>query len=160
MGGHKFESWQIFKIAKKRLDPGTLQRIYRRSTRLIDMWAANPSNCEITSRNPLDRMRMLLDALDTAGCEDYARGAIDYMAEPLGGQFAVVGRERSDRGDVDGELADLFSVGGRFAALIRSSLEDGDLDTSERIAIKNMAREIVKELNQVLDAAGMDGGVS
>ncbi len=151
------ESWQIFKQAKKKLPHGALQRIYRRSTRLVDMWAANPAHCEVTARNPLDRIRLLLDELDTAGSEDYARAAIDYMAEPLRGQFARFTIEQSDREDVDGELVDLFSAGGDFSDKVRVALEDGRLNTKERIMIKEAARKVIKELNQTLDAAGMEG---
>lgn len=152
-----FESWRIFRVAKKKLPHGTLQNIYRRSTRLVDMWAANPANCEITARNPIDRIRMLLDALDSAGCEDYARAAIDYMAEPIGGQFAPFGQVRSDKDSIDGELCDLLTSAGMLSAKLREALQDGDLDIAERITIKEAARKIVHELNQVLDAAGMRG---
>lgn len=152
-----FESWRVFKVAKKHLEPGALQRIYSKSTRLLDMWAANPNHCEITARNPLDRMRLLLDELDSAGFEDYARAAVDYLAEPLGGQFALFGHDKSDRDDVDGELADLFSTGGMFSTRLREALADGHLDTAERITLKQMARQVILELNQVLDAAGMKG---
>jgi hypothetical protein len=153
----KFESWQIFKIAKKKLPSGVLQRIFRRSTRLVDMWAANPANCEVTAKNPIDRVRDLLDELGSVGQEDHARAAIDYMAEPLGGQFAPFGYDCSDRKDVDGELADLFTAGGLLSAKIREALNNGKLDTAERIAIKGHARKVVCELNQVLDAVGMKG---
>lgn len=152
-----FESWTIFKVAKKRLPPGKLQSIYRRSTRLVDLWAANPAHCEVTARNPMDHMRMLLDALDNAGCEDHAVAGANYMLEPLEMHAVPLTSEPSDRGDVDGELADLFAAGGRLASRIRDALADGQLDTAERIAIHEMARRIVKELNQVLDAAGMKG---
>jgi hypothetical protein len=121
------------------------------------MWAANPAHCEVTARNPIDRIRELLDKLDSAGYGEFSRAAIDYMAEPLGGQFAPFPEESSDRNDVDGELADLFSAGGTLATELRQALKDGCLDTSERIAIKEGARKVIAELNQVLDAAGMTG---
>lgn len=155
----KFESWRIFKIAKKHLPSGSLQRIYRRSTRLVDMWAANPNHCEITCRNPIDRIRMLLDELDTAGCEEYARAAIDYMAEPLGGHFCSFAEVMPDKGTVDGEIADLFSAGGLFSAKLREALEDGHITSAERIMIKESARKIIKELHEVLYEAGIKGGV-
>lgn len=150
-------SWQIFRQAKKKLPRGVLHKIFGKSVRLVDMWAANPAHCEITARNPLDRLRLLIDELDNAGCEDYARAAIDYMAEPLDGQFAPFPNDKSDRNDVDGELADLFGIAGEFVNRLREALLDGHINPAERIAIKESARSMVKELNQVLDAAGLSG---
>ena len=81
------KSWQVFHVALKMLPPGQIQGIFRRSTRLVNYWAADPRYCEETRRNPLDRIRELLEALDIAGAGDYARWAIDYMAAPLDGHF-------------------------------------------------------------------------
>jgi hypothetical protein len=151
------KSWMVYKAAIKYLPSGAIQNIFRKSTRLIYMWAANPEECEVVARNGLDRMRMFLDALDTYGGGDIAREAIDYLAEPLGGHFAPFGNEVSDRQDVDGELADLFSAGGIFSAKLREALSDGTITPAERITIKEHARQVARELNQVLDAAGMKG---
>jgi hypothetical protein len=151
------QSWQIFRQAKKKLPKGVLHKIFGKSTRLLDMWAANPAHCEVTARNPLDRCRLMIDELDNAGCEDYARAAIDYLAEPLGGQFALFPNEQSDREDVDGELADLLTAAGEFSHKLRAALEDGHICSAERVAVIESARNMVREINQALDAAGMDG---
>lgn len=149
------ESWQIFFIAHKKLPTGRLQKIYRRSARLVAYWAANPRDCDVTHRNPLDRIRMMLDELNMAGYGEYARAAIDYMAEPLGGEFAEKETSVSDKGSVDGEAADLSVAGGNLINEIRCALEDDLLDTAERIRIKEAARKVIKEVEQILDAAGM-----
>jgi hypothetical protein len=142
------QSWQIFRQAKKKLAKGVLHKIFGKSTRLLDMWAANPAHCEVTARNPLDRVRLRIDELDNAGCEDYARAAIDFLAEPLGGQFAPFGTERTDRGSVDGELVDFYEVSGKFVINLRQALADGHLSSAERILIKDTARNIIKELRR------------
>lgn len=54
--------------------------------------------------------------------------------------------------DVDGDLADLFTAGGLFIVKLRQFLADGQMNIVERIAINELARKIVTELNQVLDA--------
>lgn len=149
------ESWQIFFIAHKKLPPGRLQNIYRRSSRLIAYWAANPRDCDVTHRNPIDRIRMMLDELNMAGYGEYARAAIDYMAEPLGGEFTEKETSVSDKGSVDGEAADLSVASGMLVNEIRSALEDNLLDTAERIRIKAAARKAIQEVEQLLDAAGM-----
>ena len=151
----QFESWQIFKVAIKNLPPSTLQHIYPRSTRLIYYWAADPHDTDKSERNPIDRIRDMLDALDDIGKGEYARAAIDYMAEPLGGRFVDIETSPSDKEDVDGEIADIAIALGELATRIREASIDGVFDTAERIRIKDAARTIKQEVEQLLDAAGI-----
>ena len=97
------KSWLIFHVAFKKLDKQKLWKIWRRSTKPekinddsfnvtmeeIRKWTANPDYSEEYARNPLDRMRLFLDELDNVGQGEYARAAINYMAEPLGGEFTL-----------------------------------------------------------------------
>lgn len=147
------ESWQIYHVALKKLPAGTLQRIYRRSCRLINYWAADPRYADETKLNPIDRTRELLAELDTAGYGDYARAAIDYMAAPLGGEFSASEDHKSDKGCVNGETSDCMIALGKLADEIRFALEDGELDSAERIRIKQYARILISEVGQLLDAA-------
>jgi len=148
------ESWQIYNVALKKLPAGTLHKIYRRSCRLVNYWAADPRYVEEKKRNPIDRIRLMLAELDTAGYGDYARAAIDHMAEPLGGEFSTKKAAKSDKGCVDGETADCMVALGKLADEIRYALEDDFLDSAERIRIKEYARVVIAEVLQLLDAAG------
>ena len=149
------ESWQIYHVALKKLPAGTLQRIYRRSCRLCHYWAADPRYADETKKNPLDRTRQLLAELDTAGYGDYARAAVDYVAEPLGGEFAETSAAKSDKGCVDGETSDCLIALGKLADEVRFALADEVVDSAERIRIKNYARTVIAEIAQLLDAAGV-----
>ena len=153
------ESWQVYHAARKTLPKGQLQAIYSRSASLIGLWAADPTYCEHHTRNPIDRLRSMLDAMDTAGVGDYARYAIDYMAEPLGGRFCPIDTNRSDKGTSEGEAMDALCALGRLTDTVREALADGCLDTEEIIKIKEQARTIKAEVSQLLDAAGIGGGV-
>lgn len=150
------ESWQIYHVAIKKLPAGTLQKIYRRSSRLASYWAADPRYADETKKNPIDRTRQLLAELDTAGYGDYARAAIDYMAEPLGGLFAKNTSAKSDKGNINGETADCMIAMGKLADEVRYSLKDSELTTSEHIRIKDYARKLMSEIEQLLDAAGVE----
>ncbi len=149
------ESWQIYHMANKKLPPGRLQNIYRRSARLVAYWAANPRDCDVTHRNPIDRIKMMLEELAAVGFEEYAKAAIDYMCEPMGGEFASKNPAKSDKGTVDGEAADLSVAVGGLIGEIREALENGSVDTAERIRIKDAARKAIVEIEQLLDAAGI-----
>ena len=180
-----FESWQVFNVANKNLVRAKVQQIFRRATplvnkwgktielcldcqkklaqddeyptkRFVDLWAANPSDCNNTRRNPIDCIRDLLDALDDVGKTEYARAAIDYMAKPLGGRFTDIETSKSDKKNIDSEIADISIALGDLASRIREARIDGVFDTAERIRIKDSARTIKQEVEQLLDAAGIE----
>ena len=144
-----FESWVVFNIANRHLPAGRMQRIYSQTLRSVQRWAANPRHCSETARNPIDRIRMLLDEINLAGYGDYARAAIDYMAEPWGGRVIDMDIAISDKGCVDGEIADTTVAIGNLSNIIREALEDDELTTSERILIKGAARKLIREVEQL-----------
>lgn len=152
------ESWRIYHAALKKLPPGTLQKIYRRSARMVNYWAADPKYADAIKRNPLDRIRYMLQELDTAGAGDYARAAIDYLSAPLGGCFAEKEAVVSDKGTIDGEPADLAIALGKLADEILFAMADDEIDGAERIRIKDYARRLKREVDELLDAAGIKGG--
>ena len=154
---NRFQSSIIFNIARKKLPAGTVQGIFSRSSRLVDYWSADPRYCGETRRNPLDRVRLLLDELDSAGYGDYARAAIDYMAEPLGGRFCGTETAKSDKGTVSGEVMDATICLGSLAKTIETALEDDRLSEKEKVEIKGEARRLVVQIEQLLDVVGIAG---
>ena len=152
-----FQSSIIFKIARKKLPAGTVQGIFSRSTRLVDYWAADSRYCEETRRDPIERIRMLLDELDSAGYGDYARAAIDYMSEPLGGRFCDAETAKSDKGTVAGEVMDASICLGSLAQTIDAALADNRISDKEKIEIKGEARRLVVQIEQILDVVGITG---
>ena len=152
------ESWQIFRVAKKALAPGKLQNIYRRSTRQIAYWAANPRYTDKITRNPIDRIRILLEDLYLAGHGEYARWAIDYMAEPLGGRFTDRETAKTDKGSIEAEVADITMALGELVHELQEAGADERLDTVEKIRIKDKARNLIIQVEQLLDAAGIISG--
>ena len=151
----QIQSWQIYHVARKKLPRGMLQKIYRRSSRLIQYWAADPKYVDKSQRNPRDRIRDMLEQLDLLGFGEYARAAIDYMAEPLGGRFEYIDSATTDKGTIDGELTDITIAFGRLADHLRIATADGTIDPDELITITNAAREMKQEIEQLLDAAGV-----
>jgi len=152
------EPWQFFSVVRRVLPPGMLQNIFSRSTRLVQLWAANPAYCEHTARTPLERLRLVLKHLDLAGYGEYSRWAIDYLAEPIGGCFAYRDRARSDKGSVDGEATDAFTALSRLVEEIRADLADKRLEPEEKARIRDKARLAIQEIQELLDAAGMEDG--
>jgi hypothetical protein len=151
----QFESWRIYHLAKNVLPAGFLQKLYTRSSRLIDLWAANPRFCGETARNPLDRCRALLQELAHTGYEDYAIATLDWMAAPLGRKTVPVSGATSEK-NVDGEIADLALAMGHLASEVRSATADGIVDGEELLRIKRAALSLARESDQLLHAAGIN----
>ncbi|HBA84900.1 MAG TPA: hypothetical protein DCZ95_12470 [Verrucomicrobia bacterium] len=151
----QFDSWRIFHVAKKVLPKGILQQIYTRSARLIDSWSADPRFCEVTARNPLDRMKILFAELSMAGRDAEVIAALDWLSEVVDRRTERLGQECSDKKSVDGEVADLAVAMGDLAAQVRYAMADGQVDSAESIRIKKAAMELAKEADQLLDAAGV-----
>jgi len=148
-----YKSHQIFAIARKVLSTGEMHRIFGKSTRFICMWAADPRHCEVTRRNPLDKLALMLDALDDHGRREVVRAALEQLSEPLG--FAVVEKDRavaSDKGCPDLELADLAIAIGEVGVRIREARKDGRLETDELIRINRACDDARHELEQLRDA--------
>ncbi len=150
---YQYQSHQIFHIARKALSDGQMHEIFGRTTRYMQMWAADPRHCEVTRRNVLDQVALFLDALDDHGRRDVAHAALDLLAAPLG--FAVVEKDKttvSDKGCPDLELADLAVAIGELGARIREARKDGRLETTEIIRIRKAHDAARQELDQLLDA--------
>ena len=150
---YQYQSHQIFHIARKALSDGQMHEIFGRTTRYMQMWAADPRHCEVTRRNVLDQVALFLDALDDHGRRDVAHAALDLLAAPLG--FSVVEKDKttvSDKGCPDLELADLAVAIGELGARIREALKDGRLETVEIIRIRKAHDAARQELDQLLDA--------
>ncbi|MDA8141085.1 MAG: hypothetical protein M0036_20770 [Desulfobacteraceae bacterium] len=150
----KFESWRVFHVAKKVLPAGILQQIYTRSSRLIDTWAADPRFCEVTARNPLDRMKILFTELSMAGRDAEVIAALDWLSEVVDRRTERLGQVCADKG-VDGEIADMAVAMGNLVATVRTAKADGHIDDGELIRIKRAASEMAAECDQLLDAAGV-----
>jgi hypothetical protein len=152
----RFESWQFYHAAQKIMGRERLSKLYTRSARLVTYWAADPRFVDVRHRNPLDRIKDMIVEMDLRGAGDIARAAIDFLAEPLGGRFTDTEPERSDKGTVEAEVTDVTVALGHFAGTLRDALADATLDAAERIRLKELARAVQREVDQVLDAAGVN----
>jgi len=152
---HNFNSAVIFDIARKKLPAGRLQNIFSRSKRLLDYWAAREGHEE--RRNPLDRIRMLLEDLDLHGYGDYARAALDYIGEPLGVHISEEKQSKSDKGSVALEVIDATICLGDLAGLISEAMADGNISDEEMVRLKSAARQLTDEVEQIMDVVNSKG---
>ena len=148
------QTWQVYHAAHKILGP-ELSKLYTRSARLVAYWAADPRFTDVQHRNPIDRIGDMLEQLDIRGAGGIARGAVDLLAQPLGGRFTETKPERSDKGTVDGEAADVAVALGQLVASVREAMADDLLTPMERIRLRERARAVKREVDQLLDAAGV-----
>ncbi|KKN36007.1 hypothetical protein LCGC14_0777840 [marine sediment metagenome] len=152
----RFESSFVFAAAKKYLPKGSIQKLFTKSTRLFNMWATDPRTSAIVARNPIDRIRILLNELDDFGQGHVSRAAIDYMAEPLGCHCVEKSGAKSDKGTIDGEVADISIALGNLGSEVREALKNGEIDSDKRRLIVEAARNVKRQVEELLDAAGMN----
>lgn len=150
------KTWVVFHNARKYLDRGTIQGIFTQTSRHFDRWAADPKYCAETARNPLDRLGMLLTALDDAGKCDVARAAVDWLAGLISGRFTDAETAKSLTGDMNAEAADIPEALGDMSRIVRRAQADGVVDPAERIRIKEARRKLNREIDEFLDAAGVE----
>ncbi|KKL95712.1 hypothetical protein LCGC14_1851840 [marine sediment metagenome] len=151
----RYDSSSFWRAALMYCPKGFLGKIFTQSMRLVYEWAAD-KNAEYRAKNPLDRVRDVMEGLQIAGQGCHAQNAIDYLSEPLGGEFTGKKRAISDKGTVDGEIADISIAIGDLATEIRAACNDGNIDPDERMKIVCAARKVQNETNQLLDAAGIN----
>ena len=152
----RFESSFVFAAAKKYLPKGSIQKLFTKSTRLFNMWATDPKTSAIVARNPIDRIRILLNELDDVGQGQISRAAIDYMAEPLGCHCVEKSGAKSDKGTVDGEIADISIALGDLGSEVREAIKDEKINSDERRGIVEAARNAKRQVEELLDAAGLN----
>jgi len=147
---------QIWHIARKIIPDRKMHDIFGKTTRYIQMQAADPRCCEVTRRTQMEQMQQLIETLDDYGRRDVAQAALEYMA----GNTGLVVRDDApvcaDK-SVDGEIADLAVSMGQLGELIRTARADGRISTEELIRIKKAANRMKSECDQLLDAAGIRG---
>lgn len=158
------ESWQIFNYAKKVLPINTIRLTFTRATKCVECWggatrdgidsrwAADPTYCSATERNPIDRVKILLTELDRYGYGHVSRAAVDILAEPLGGHFELNKNINNDK-DVAGEAADAMEALGSLIGIIRESLADGELNKNEKGEVLEQVRRLKSEVDQLYSAA-------
>ena len=144
------KSWQIFKCAHEILPKGAIHNIYRRSTRLVQYWAANPRYAK-SLPNPIDHTAALLDELSVFGYGHVARAAIDLMAQPLGGHFQPFAKEKSDKHSLDGEAVDVTVALSKLVETARGALSHGRVERCELTEILEKMRTVKIELDQLFD---------
>ena len=88
-----------------------------------------------------------------------SEAALNYLGEPINRKCVPIEAETSDKGTVNGEIADLAMALGVLADEVREGTADGVIDTEELIRIKKAARQLLSETDQLLDAAGIKWGV-
>lgn len=78
------QSWEAMKDFKDAVGPGTMQKIFSCGQTQINRYCRNPKFTADSERNPLDRLRILLEEAQEAGALEAVLAALEYIVEPLG----------------------------------------------------------------------------
>ena len=177
------KSSRVFCVALKHVGMARLQKIFRRSSPMVRIWAeqgntegpccgqnihpdsypseriihayaANPRYVEFKLRNVLDQIRDLIEELDNAGFDDYARFAINYMAEPLDMRLELPQAAESDKKCIDAEGVDVMQSLAHLMGKLREYKTKGRLCGQLAADIDAAEHQFHEEFLQLIDASG------
>lgn len=100
------KTWQFYSACIHHLGKSYLQNLYKKATRQIHRWAANPDTTESHQRNPIDRYETLLNKLMARGHVDDARAIVRRQAHIVGCLLAVKEIPISDKATLAEECLD------------------------------------------------------
>lgn len=147
------KSWQFWAAVRHNLSNGTICGIFKRSSAHIYRWAADPDCTEYARRNPIDRIRIVFERMEELGKGEMCRAMVDYLSEPLGGQFSWRSDAESDKLHPDMEAADSLMALSAVVDHVREALVDGRLDEIEELGLMELVRQAQRELEELVDAA-------
>jgi hypothetical protein len=78
------QTHQVFNEVSKILGLKYMSDLWKKSTRHIYSWSADPDHCEIHAVNPLEKIKIMLVELKKEGAEDVIKSALQLLARPLG----------------------------------------------------------------------------
>jgi len=139
------KTWQFFHSYRKTLGDTFLTKLFNRGSRQILRWAADPDFTTDHERNPLDRMKIILERLSEIGRDDIARGTVSFLAGAIGCELRCLEPAEPDQPTVEAECLDDYPAVTRFHDAIR---------TVESVAvIRHLWQEAKRELDETYEMA-------
>jgi transcriptional regulator with XRE-family HTH domain len=106
------------------------------------------------------KIKISLDFLHAATIATNGYPEVSKYLEPNGFCLKKIKSDiESDKGTVDGEAVDVTMALTKLVKTARDALVDDTLTTAERVRIKDAARVIKDEVDQLLNVVGIKGGV-
>lgn len=138
------KSWQFFLSCRRILGDGFMATLYNRGTRQLYRWSADP---DFTSpngyeRNPIDRMKTLLERLHEKGRTEIARSALSILSNAIGYEITPIIQNTPDQPTIEAEMLDDYPALIRFHEAIRG----GEAQES----IQHWGSEAKREIDETL----------
>ena len=151
---HKpIQSWQVFHACKAKLGKEYLLQLWGfRNANSIYLWCADPSVCEDSRPNPIDKLIRMLEDLNDLGHRDLALAAVKCIARPLGFEVRDPKDIQTDKEDPNLEFLDVVNAVGEVSKELQKALEDNTLTEREKASVLEAVDEAIKQLMQLKDA--------
>lgn len=150
------DSRALLSVAIKTLGVKKVSKIFGVSDRHVYSYAANPLTCEYKSlSNPIERVQALIYELWLVGREEEAEAFIDIFARQIQCRCQRIGEIESDKGSVDGEIADLVIQVGELSRIVRDAIKDGKITREERISIHDVLNKVKTEAEELASLVGV-----
>ena len=147
------ESWQVFHAIKETLGKEYLLQLYGyRNARNIYAWCTNPKTTEYSSPNPIDKLQVLLEDLNTLGYRNLALATLKCLARPLGFEVRDPRNVETDKKDPQLEFLDVVNAIGEVSKELQIAMEDQVLEEEEKTKVLETIDEAIMQLMQLKDA--------
>jgi hypothetical protein len=102
------KSWQFFLSCRRVLGDSFLTVLYNRGQRQIYRWSADPDFTDPAGaeRNPIDRLKTILERLAERGRQDIALSGLSILAAAIGCEVQPFGITVPDKNTVEDEMLD------------------------------------------------------
>lgn len=104
---HLSQSWEMMLYCKEVLGTTALQKIFSRGHTQINRYCMNPK-FEDSQKNPLDRVRTLLEMMAEQGERELVRTALNHLATPHGCRVQEMTDVTPDKQTIEEECLDDF----------------------------------------------------
>lgn len=138
------KSWQFFLSCRRILGDTFLTTLFNRGQRQIYRWSADPdfNSPEGNERNPLDRLKTVLERLTERGRFDVAMSALTILANAIGCEIQPTHPIVPDQETIETEMLDDYPAILKLHESIRSKESDE--------AVMHCCSEAKRELDETL----------
>lgn len=131
------ESWEMMNFCKEILGVTELQKIFSRGHTQVNRYCMNPK-FEDSQRNPLDRIRLLIEKLTKQGQALAARTMLNHLAEPLGCRMQPVEEVVPDKETIEEECLDDYPELVELNRLVSMRANPATVRTQAETAIREI----------------------
>lgn len=143
------DSWKLMLKIRESLGKSGLTAVFQKSATQIGRYCQGMA-CQDRQKNPLDRMRKLIESLQAKGGNELAKEVVNFLAEPLACRLQPVSYSRPDKDTITEECLDDYPEKTRLDELILNNAHPNQVVRQA----ENCKREIDETVTLFIQRSG------